>query len=308
MIEHLVMIRTSGNWFVLAVVIVGVLAVVVTVTIRITRNHAIIGFSESGSDGTSTAVSPLNKQDSSVHAEADLGTAVPVPTDSPDVLPLLNEDVIRSLFCSILDEDAFSYRVDDISWSIATFCGVPHRREALVKLSDSNQCHASHMFELWLLEYSQDWRRECMSGWKIVKKIADADLLSFKPVDVDGDGIFEVFVNEYFLGNGGHDTMRWKVLRINEYKDCLCEVLYSADGHDDRGSLDQGEVLVWHAITFIDMYSDGRVEIVDTEHAEDRVSAKEGEIGKRNVGSEETVTVWMLSGNKYVPIGSIPAT
>jgi len=174
----------------------------------------------------------------------------------------------------------------------------------LVQFSDTNQCHGSHMFELWLLEYSQDWRSQCKSGWKIVKEIADADLLSFKTVDVDGDGIFEVFVNEYFLGNEGHDRMMWKVMRI--YEDYPCEVLYQADGHDDRGSLDQGEIVVWHHIRFVDMDSDGRLEIVDTEHVEDRVSMGEGKINDWDVSSKDSETVWTLLDNKYIPAESVP--
>ena len=168
------------------------------------------------------------------------------------VWTFLGDATIKTLFESNFNEDNNIYDLADIKWQEGSF-SKKDIVEALVSFYDNNQCHAAGYSELWLLRFE--------NGWQIVRKIEDTDWVSFKVLDIEGDGKSEVWItggggNQGYFGSFG----KLLVLDINSTM-----TLYTNSGFDYTGAGEEGEALCMHEMDFRDIDNDGILEIIDLE-------------------------------------------
>jgi len=180
------------------------------------------------------------------HAPVTMRTEIPVPP--------LDAMMVERLFEDLQNDDYRPYALHVIGWSIGSYTasGV---QEALVSVHDGNQCHAARMGELWLLRFEE--------GWQLGSKIDESDGVYYDSVDVDGDGVDEIWI-ERIWGNQGYEHIEGEVIRLQDEKRV---VLYTYTGHDYRGagvSDDNDQLMVRHDLEFFDQDGDGLLEMRDT--------------------------------------------
>lgn len=164
----------------------------------------------------------------------------------------LNIATIKKVFNAVLNEQKEAYELREIRWQVGSFTD-SKALEALVSFYDDNQCHAAGWSELWLLHFD--------NGWKLDRKLEDSDWISFKAIDIDGDGKLEVWV-ESGGGNQGYFVSRGKLLFLSKLD---TKVLYLNEGFDYTSAMKTGLASLSHKVTFQDIDNDGILELLDWE-------------------------------------------
>ncbi len=166
----------------------------------------------------------------------------------------LKKEIILNLFNYILNEDNRSYELEDIKWLEGAFTD-KDAHDAVVSFLDKNQCHASGWCEIWLLRF--------VNGWKIYKKLADSNEVSFKPVDINKDGKNEIWITE----SGRNQGFFILVAELISLYDCNSQILYSNKGLDcvDAQIEGKNQTSCFHQVEFKDVNNDGILEIIDLE-------------------------------------------
>jgi len=165
----------------------------------------------------------------------------------------LNENIIKKLFSSRINEDGFNYELDQIRWQEGPFTG-HNAREAIVSFSDGSQCHASLFGEVWLLSYN--------NGWKIKGQLLESDFVNFEVVDLQKDGLSEVWLTAERVNQGYAVTYGCLLAGSSQQKGSLKRV-YEVDGFNYTGAGEEGEVFLTHNVKFKDVDGDGILELVD---------------------------------------------
>lgn len=195
----------------------------------------------------------------------------------------LNIHVIGSLFEERLNEDGFPYELKHVEWHEGSFRG-EGAREALVSFYDGRQCHAAGYSELWLLRYE--------GGWRLDEKIADADTVEYKLLDVEGDGLMEVWITAGG-GNQGYFTYSGKLVTFSPSS---YSILYSNTGEDNTGAIvREGLILHSHEMGFWDIDGDGVLEVLDLEEKRTACSRD----GNTEISSQKQQTVYRLVGGEF---------
>ena len=173
-----------------------------------------------------------------------------------EALPAVDDESIRVLFSDRVNEDGFAYDLHIETWDLGSFTS-SEEVQALVKLADWNQCHASRGTELWLITYED--------GWRLDRRITESDLVYYRVVDICQDGTPEVWFEQYW-GNHGYDHLHGEVISLDQSNP---ELLYTYEGHDFRGAgaVDSdGYAAIHHAIDFRDVDGDNTLELIDVEY------------------------------------------
>lgn len=200
----------------------------------------------------------------------------------------LDENIIKKLFQSRLNDDGTHYLLDSIKWQEGTFTE-KGARDAVVTFFDLNQCHASNGGELWLLRYGHEWN--------IIKKIYEADGFFFETVDVDKDGILEIMVYSN-SGGQGYDFSKYELVSL---KHGSRSTLYLSEGFDNTGAQEEGEALCTHSIDFKDIDNDGILELIDkVERAQFKWSGKKFESEYIKTSSSVEKIVYKLQHGTFV--------
>lgn len=181
------------------------------------------------------------------------GNKVEIAAKNANMGSRLNESIIRRLFESRINEDGFNYSLSDIKWQEGAFSDY-NAKEAVVSFTDGSQCHAAGYSEVWLLSYD--------GSWKIEDKFSDSDWLDFEVVDLQNDGLLEVWVTGGGGNQGYFGTYGYLLVSFPQHKEVLKNV-YTLTGFDYTGAAEEGEALYTHEVKFKDVDHDGILELVD---------------------------------------------
>jgi hypothetical protein len=184
----------------------------------------------------------------------DNGNKVEIVSNDSNSNDLLNENIIRNLFKNRLNEDGDNYTLDYVKWQIGSFSNY-NATEALVSFHDHNQCHASGWSEVWLLSYDNN-------GWNIERKLGDSDRTEFEVIDLQNDGLLEVWITDRGGNQGYFLTGGYLLASFPENQESLVTI-YSNSGFDYFGAGVEGEALSTHEMRFEDIDNDGILEIID---------------------------------------------
>lgn len=208
--------------------------------------------------------------------------------------PTLNENIIKRLFQSRLNEAGSLYAINYIKWQEGAFTK-KSALEAVVYFFDGNQPHVASGAELWLLQYGHNWN--------IIRKIAEADDISFRVVDVDKDGILEILI-ESSGGNQGYEVLQYEVVSLSYGSRYT---LYLSRGFDNTSAEEEGEALCKHSIEFKDIDNDGILELIDVfERASYRWSGEKWKSKYIQTSSSVEKIVYKLRQGKFTRTGFKP--
>lgn len=211
-----------------------------------------------------------------------LGMVVFAQSDRDDSL---TEELIKGLFTGRVNDDGNEYKLDIGEWREGSFTS-SDAREALVSFHDGAQCHAVGWGEIWLLKFK--------NGWKIDRKLVDADGGSFRIVDIEGDGKFEVWVHFGFANQGWYRN-RGRLLSLN--KDTL-DILYATQSEADDHGMSRGS----QRVDFWDIDNDGTLELLDRQRTEEGYLDEDSEWYDNWVvtSSAEKVHIYKFKDGKLV--------
>ena len=95
-------------------------------------------------------------------------------------------------------------------------------------------------------------------SWKIEDKFSDSDWLDFEVVDLQNDGLLEVWVTGGGGNQGYFGTYGYLLVSFPQHKEVLKNV-YTLTGFDYTGAAEEGEALYTHEVKF-KMLTDGILE------------------------------------------------
>ena len=166
----------------------------------------------------------------------------------------LTEEIVRDTFSSMKNDDGNNYNASLKKMFEGPLTGTD-AHDALVVITD-DQCHASGWTELWLLSFQGEWVQKL--------KLADTDEIDFEVMDINGDGVNEVFFNTWHMSTGAA-SMGYYLVSLEGGKS---KELFEAVGFNNEALwfLHAGEETIHdHFIVFRDIDNDGVSEIIDSE-------------------------------------------
>ena len=167
------------------------------------------------------------------------------------------KDQVIEVFGHMKNEDGFSFSIQDIDVIPGSFTA-KGEQEAIVLFFDENQCHAAGWAEVWLLGYR---KYKAGKGWIPISKIIEGDWVSAKAVDIDHDGVKEVFV-QTGGGNQGYFEDGYLLISLKGGKS---RTLLELTGLNYLGGIfPQETLLVQHNVHFADVSGDSVLEAIDT--------------------------------------------
>jgi len=203
----------------------------------------------------------------------------PVTVRAEIPVPSLDAMMVERLFEGLQNDDSRPYALHVIDWTMGSYTA-SDVQEALVSVHDGNQCHAARMGELWLLRFEE--------GWQLVSKIDESDGVYYDTVDIDGDGVDEIWI-ERIWGNQGYEHIEGEVIRLYGEKRV---VLHTYAGHDYRGAGvgdDNDRLTVRHDLEFFDQDGDGILELRDTTYTITCAQSEDGTEPEGALATSETV-------------------
>jgi len=161
----------------------------------------------------------------------------------------LDEDTVQSLFSKYRKQ-----RMDlkNIRLALGSF-RQKNAREAVVSFQDMSQSHADGWGEVWFLVYK--------NGWNIDRKLVDGDESEFQMIDIENDGISELWTRSFRIFQGGKGEEA-QLISINHRGN---KTLYQERWSDDYGTGKPGSIRCSHDFDFCDIDNDGIYEIIDVE-------------------------------------------
>jgi len=214
----------------------------------------------------------------------------------------LTEEAIREAFASWEDETG-EFAVTnpvEMAWEVGSFTG-PDAVEAVVSFVDYDQAHYALPGELWLLEKDETFTPLMM--------IDQSDEITFQAIDVNNDGVDEVFYRATRSVTGG---LRFTHESLVSLLGGEVRVLYNADGSDywfyNEMMYSEDEPMIDHEITLEDIDGDGILELSDTEMVGEFEYTGVGEDGYELQYTPAKTTVYRFitdEGNNIVSIEEI---
>jgi hypothetical protein len=201
---------------------------------------------------------------------------------NPDKNPL-NEAVIKNLFANKLNDSGQKPELGNIKIVQGRFID-DKSICALVSFHDGSESHAAGWGKLWLLTYD--------NGWKLKRKIRDADNIKFKMVNIDKKIRPAVWIELGWINMGGLRD-RGILLLVGTNNDVK---LFEYEGYNSCGTGLKDSDFEEHQIEFKDMDGDGSLEIIDME--------KRGKCNRKNYekvskGDRIIKSVYKFNGKKY---------
>ncbi|MDY0296014.1 MAG: hypothetical protein RB296_01740 [Acidobacteriota bacterium] len=140
----------------------------------------------------------------------------------------------------------------EFTWKIGSFTE-QGGLDAILKVEDrDNMSHADGWNKLFLLRYLQ--------GWGLVEELEADDSIDFKVLDLQNDGILEVWVESSHMSMG-YLSSGAKLLSLAGGK---VSVLYENSGFDPSGAIENDAYEIdSHEVSFRDIDGDGISEILD---------------------------------------------
>jgi len=199
--------------------------------------------------------------------------------------PSLDEEAIRTLFAEPSEETETeeASALDNIQWEQGAF-SARDAHEAVVSFYDGSQAHAMGTGEVWLLRYD--------GGWKLIAQLENADFASFNLIDIDQDGRSEIWLDAGAM-HFGNATSRGSLVKIEGNE---VSTLYSCDGFDNTGALEEGAAVCKVFADFQNLDDDPVLEIVETETIATYQNISEE---YQEVSSTSTVSVYKLKDGQY---------
>jgi len=198
---------------------------------------------------------------------------------SKSVRPVLDNNVIISLFSHKFNEIKGSYELNDIKFEPGEFTNAGSL-DAIVSFSDENQPHATGYYEVWWLSYK--------NGWQIKQKLFDWDVGKFKIVDIGDHGRPKIWI-EGNGGNQGYFKFAGKLISLSNGHE---DILFLTKGYNNTGAYGESDVF---NILFKDIDGDGLVEIVET-----RVKAKYDHVKQENIITSKSESIYKYNGKRYI--------
>ena len=201
--------------------------------------------------GAELAVIDNNGKTTLTYAKAKGDTAIIRLLKNAAVYHPLTEDIIKSFFVGMLHENQEPYELERIKYQEGSFTS-KDAKEAIISYYDHNESHGGGWMKVWLVGFEE--------RWTLIKKLEEGDECTFRLVDIDSDGKYEVWIEANGIGQG-YMTKLGKLIFFKEGSE---SELFSYKGFDNTGAGATGEALEEHEVNFLDLDHDNKLEIVET--------------------------------------------
>lgn len=203
----------------------------------------------------------------------------------------LDRNVLKSIYGDYLRENGreeFDLSKTEFKWEQGSFAAHGNR-DAVVQVNDmANMSHADGYSKIFYFSYD--------GSWELIDLIAQGDVLSFKTVDIENDGVREVWIE----GSGGNQGYFFSFGKLFSLAGGKFTVLYENDGLDNMGALkngEEGEAFIGHKVSFQDLDHDGVLELIDLVEAK-TIKNQDYEFIEKKIKSEKQT--FKLQNDKFV--------